>query len=44
VFSTSEIGIYVHVFAMAMFGAMLWIRFYLSEKRGKRIADTLQEG
>ncbi len=43
-FSTSEIGIYIHVFAMAMFSAMLWIRFYLSEKSGKRIADTLQEG
>jgi hypothetical protein len=44
VFSTSEIGIYVHVLAMAMFSAMLWIRFYLSEKRGKRIADALHEG
>jgi hypothetical protein len=43
VFSISEIGIYIHVLAMAMFSAMLWIRFYLSEKRGKRIADTLQE-
>jgi bacteriorhodopsin len=43
-FSTSEIGIYIHVLAMAMFSAMLWIRFYLSEKSGKRIADTLQEG
>ena len=43
-FSTSEIGMYVHVLAMAMFSAMLWIRFYLSEKSGKRIADTLQEG
>jgi bacteriorhodopsin len=42
-FSTSEIGMYVHVLAMAMFSTMLWIRFYLSEKRGKRIADTLQE-
>jgi len=42
-FSTSEIGIYVHVLAMAMFSAMLWIRFYLSEKSGKRISDTLQE-
>lgn len=40
-FSISEIGIYVHVLAMAMFSAMLWIRFYLSEKSGKRIADTL---
>lgn len=43
-FSTSEIGMYVHVLAMAMFSAMLWIRFYLSEKGGKKIADTLQEG
>jgi uncharacterized membrane protein SirB2 len=42
-FSTREIGIYVHVLAMAMFSAMLWIRFYLSEKSGKRISDTLQE-
>jgi bacteriorhodopsin len=42
-FSTSEIGVYVHVLAMAMFSAMLWIRFYLSERSGKRIADTLQE-
>jgi bacteriorhodopsin len=43
-FSISEIGIYVHVLAMAMFSVMLWIRFYLSEKSGKKIADTLQEG
>jgi uncharacterized membrane protein SirB2 len=43
-FSTSEIGMYVHVLAMAMFSAMLWIRFYLSQKSGKRIADALQEG
>jgi bacteriorhodopsin len=43
-FSISEIGIYIHVLAMAMFSAMLWVRFYLSEKSGKKIADTLQEG
>jgi bacteriorhodopsin len=43
-FSTSEIGMYVHVLAMAMFSGMIWIRFYLSEKTGKRIADALQEG
>jgi bacteriorhodopsin len=42
-FSTSEIGVYVHVLAMAMFSAMLWIRFYLSERSGKRIADAFQE-
>jgi hypothetical protein len=43
-FSTSEISIYVHTLAMALFSAMLWIRFYLSEKSGKKIADALQEG
>ena len=42
-FSINEIGVYVHVLAMAMFSAMLWIRFYLSERSGKRIADALQE-
>src|SRR5919201_6480305 len=39
-FSTTEISRYVHVLAMAMFSAMLWIRFYLSQKSGKRIADA----
>jgi bacteriorhodopsin len=43
-FSTSETGMYVHVSAMAMFSAMIWIRYYISEKRGKRMADALQEG
>jgi bacteriorhodopsin len=43
-FSTSEIGMYVHVVAMAMFSSMIWIRFYLSERTGKRLADALQEG
>jgi uncharacterized membrane protein SirB2 len=43
-FPTNEIGMYVHVLAMAMFSGMLWIRFYLSQKTGKRIADALQEG
>jgi bacteriorhodopsin len=42
-FSTSDIGMYVHVLAMAMFSAMIWIRFYLSEKSGKTMADALQE-
>jgi uncharacterized membrane protein SirB2 len=43
-FSITELGIYIHVVAMAMFSAMLWIRFYLSEKKGKSIADAMQEG
>ncbi|HEV8386309.1 MAG TPA: hypothetical protein VGQ03_01680 [Nitrososphaera sp.] len=41
--SDSEIGMYVHILAMAMFSAMLWIRFYTSEKSGKKIVDTFQE-
>ena len=44
IFSTSDISIYVHTLAMAMFSAMLWMRFYLSQKRGKKIADAFQEG
>ncbi|MDQ3872729.1 MAG: hypothetical protein M3258_03850 [Thermoproteota archaeon] len=44
IFSTNDISIYVHTLAMAMFSAMLWIRFYISEKSGKNIADALQEG
>ena len=43
-FSTTEIGMYVHVLAMAMFSGMIWIRFYLSERSGKRMAGALQEG
>src|SRR5437870_7795722 len=42
-FSTSEMGIYIHVVAMALFSAMLWTRFYLAKKSGKKMADTLQE-
>jgi hypothetical protein len=41
--SDSEIGVYVHILAMAMFSAMLWIRFYTSEKSGKKMVDTFQE-
>jgi bacteriorhodopsin len=42
--SNSNIGDYVHVLAMAMFSAMLWIRFYSSERMGKKMADAYQEG
>jgi CDP-diglyceride synthetase len=37
-------GLYVHVLAMGLFSAMLWTRFYLSRKSGKKMADSLQEG
>jgi CDP-diglyceride synthetase len=42
-FSTNEIGMYIHAAAMVLFSAMLWARFYLSEKSGKKMADSLQE-
>ncbi len=41
--SNNEIGLYVHVLAMTTFTAMLWIRFYASEKMGRKIADEFQE-
>jgi hypothetical protein len=37
-------GLYVHVLAMGLFSAMLWTRFYLSKKSGKKMADSMQEG
>jgi hypothetical protein len=37
-------GLYVHVLAMGLFSAMLWTRFYLSRKSGKKMADSMQEG
>ncbi|MFL6370229.1 MAG: hypothetical protein ACJ72F_05295 [Nitrososphaeraceae archaeon] len=42
--SNSDIGGYVHVLAMAMFSAMLWIRFYSSKRMGRKMADAFQEG
>jgi bacteriorhodopsin len=43
-FSNSELGMYVHVLAMAIFSGMIWIRFYMSEKTGKKLSDALREG
>ena len=43
-FSNSELGMYIHVLAMAVFSSMIWIRFYWSEKTGKKLTDTLREG
>ena len=42
-FSASEIGMYAHILSMMMFSAILWIRFYMSKKSGKNLADILQE-
>jgi bacteriorhodopsin len=42
-FSDSETGMYIHVLAMAMFSAMIWIRFVMSEKKGKKLADSIED-
>ncbi|HVX01759.1 MAG TPA: hypothetical protein VHA09_01255 [Nitrososphaera sp.] len=42
--SHQEIGMYVHVLAMGLFSAMLWTRFFLSKRSGKRMTDGLQGG
>ena len=42
-FTLNELGMYIHVLAMGMFSAMLWIRFYLAKKSGKKMAETFQE-
>ncbi|AIF82799.1 hypothetical protein NTE_00719 [Candidatus Nitrososphaera evergladensis SR1] len=40
-----EIGMYIHVLAMALLSAMLWTRFYLSRRSGKMIEDdSLHDG
>jgi hypothetical protein len=41
-FSTNGISMYIHLSAMATFSAMLWTRFYLSQRSGKKMADSLQ--
>ena len=40
--STGDLDMYIHLLGMATFSAMLWIRFFMSEKRGKRLEDTFQ--
>ena len=42
-FLSYNTGMYVHVSAMTLFSAMLWVRFYLSQRSGKKMADTLEE-
>lgn len=42
-FLSHETGMKIHVLAMAIFSAMLWIRFYLSVKQGKKIKDSLRD-
>jgi hypothetical protein len=38
-----EMSMYIHVLAMIVFSAMLWARFYLSKRSGKKMADELEE-
>jgi hydrogenase/urease accessory protein HupE len=41
---SNETGTQVHVVAMGVFSAMLWIRYYMSKRKGKTMVDSLQEG
>jgi len=41
-FPLQEMGHYIHVLAMGLFSVMIWTRFYLSKKSGKKMADSLQ--
>ncbi len=36
-----EIGLEIHVVSMVFFSIMLWLRFYYSERRGKRMIEGL---
>lgn len=36
------IGLYVHFIAMAVFSVMIWSRFLLARKAGKRLLDDLR--
>ena len=40
--ANGDLEMYIHLSAMIIFSAMLWIRFYMSGKSAKRLADTLQ--
>jgi bacteriorhodopsin len=42
-FASSEIAMYIHVLAMGLFSAMLWTRFYLAKRSGKKMTETFQE-
>jgi hypothetical protein len=38
-FLSNDAGMKIHLLAMAIFSGMLWTRFYLSVKSGKKIKD-----
>jgi hypothetical protein len=40
---SQETGLYIHVLAMGLFSAMLWIRFYRSIKTGQKIEGGVHE-
>jgi hypothetical protein len=31
----------IHLVSMVFFGIMLWVRFYYSERAGKKLKDTI---
>jgi len=34
-------GMQIHAVSMVFFGIMLWVRFYYSERAGKKLVDTI---
>jgi len=38
-----EFGLQIHVIAMVFFSMLLWIRFYYSERTGKRMIDNVDD-
>jgi hypothetical protein len=34
-------GMQIHAVSMVFFGIMLWLRFYYSERAGKKLVDTI---
>jgi hypothetical protein len=34
-------GMQIHLVSMVFFGIMLWVRFYYSERAGKKLKDTI---
>jgi hypothetical protein len=39
---TGDLAMGMHILAMAVFSVMLWARFYMSQKRGKKLAESLE--
>ena len=39
--SADNLAMYIHISAMGVFSVMLWARFYISRRSGRRISDSV---